>query len=327
MKTTSISLLCAGVLALAIGNARAEQDIITKTFEVKPGGTLTMKVDRGSIHINTSASDKVDVRVVRDVKRVSDSKAKEIIEQHKIDMSENAGTVLISAENPQKNKFLGKNPFNNLQVDYTISVPSKFNLDLRTAGGNIDIADLEGTVDARTAGGNLKLGSIAGPINAQTSGGNITLQAAKGNADVHTSGGDLRIGNVDGDLVAKTSGGSIQLEKIKGRVDAQTSGGDVHVKEAYGPVMARTSGGNVSATLNEQPKGDCALKTSGGNVSLIIPEKLALDVKASTSGGSIHSDFPGDMNKSKTKLTAQLNGGGPEMVLETSGGNVNIRKR
>jgi DUF4097 and DUF4098 domain-containing protein YvlB len=91
--------------------------------------------------------------------------------------------------------------------------------------------------------------------------------------------------------------------------------------------MARTSGGNVSATLNEQPKGDCALKTSGGNVSLIIPEKLALDVKASTSGGSIHSDFPGDMNKSKTKLTAQLNGGGPEMLLETSGGNVNIRKR
>ncbi len=99
------------------------------------------------------------------------------------------------------------------------------------------------------------------------------------------------------------------------------------MNEAYGPVMARTSGGNVSAKLNEQPKGDCALKTSGGNVELMIPEKLALDVRASTSGGSIRSDFPGEMNKSKTRMTAQLNGGGPEMVLETSGGNVNIRRK
>jgi len=309
MTTTSLSFLSVALLALGIGSVRAEQDIITKSFDVKPGAKLVMKVDRGSIHINTSNSEKVDVKIVREVKRVSESKARAIIEQHRIDLSESDGKVLISAENPQQKKSFGKNPFNNLQVDYTISVPSKFDLDLRTAGGNIDIGALEGTVEARTAGGN------------------ITLKSTKGDADVHTAGGDLRIGEVEGNLVAKTSGGTIKLDKIRGRVDAQTSGGDVHVNEAYGPVMARTSGGNVSAKLNEQPKGDCALKTSGGNVDLTIPDKLALDVRASTSGGSIHSDFPGEMNKSKTRLTAQLNGGGPEMVLETSGGNVNIRKR
>jgi DUF4097 and DUF4098 domain-containing protein YvlB len=286
-----------------------------------------MKVDRGSIHVNSSATDKVDVKVVREVKRVSEEKAKEIIEQHHIEMAENSGSVTITAENPQQKKLFGNNPFNHLQVSYTISVPAKYDLDVRTAGGNIEVSDLEGNIEARTAGGDVKLGAITGPVKAHTAGGNIILKGSKGDADVHTSGGDLRIGEVEGNLMAKTSGGNIKLERVTGRVDAQTSGGDVHVNEAYGPVMARTSGGNVSAKLNEQPKGDCALKTSGGNVELMIPEKLALDVRASTSGGSIRSDFPGEMNKSKTRMTAQLNGGGPEMVLETSGGNVNIRRK
>jgi DUF4097 and DUF4098 domain-containing protein YvlB len=101
----------------------------------------------------------------------------------------------------------------------------------------------------------------------------------------------------------------------------------VRVKEAYGPVVAHTSGGNVSAQLNEQPKSACSLRTSGGNVEVQLAENLALAVDARTSGGSIHSDFPGTLNKQKTKLTAQLNGGGPDLLLETSGGNVTIRKK
>jgi hypothetical protein len=40
----------------------------------------------------------------------------------------------------------------------------------------------------------------------------------------------------------------------------------------------------------------------------------------------VTSDFPGDFNKQHTRLTAQINSGGPELVLETSGGNVSVRK-
>ena len=103
-------------------------------------------------------------------------------------------------------------------------------------------------------------------------------------------------------------------------------GGNIRVNAAFGPVSARTSGGNVSARLNEQPKGECALKTSGGNVSVTLAQNLAVDLNAQNSGGSIHSDFPGDINKQKTRLVAQSNGGGPGLVLQTSGGNVDIRK-
>jgi hypothetical protein len=41
----------------------------------------------------------------------------------------------------------------------------------------------------------------------------------------------------------------------------------------------------------------------------------------------VSSDFPGTFNKEKSRLTATLNGGGPDLVLETSGGNVTIRSK
>jgi len=314
-------LLAAGVITV-----NADQEVITKSFSVKPGGKLVMNVDRGSIHITTSDSDKVEIRITRDLKRASAAEAKRIYGLHKIDLTSQDNEVKIEAQNPQKG-FSFNNPFNHLQVDYTVAIPSKFDAELKTAGGNIEVADLEGKATVQTSGGNLELGAIKGPVKAHTSGGYIKLSKTHGDTDVDTSGGDLRIGEIEGNLVAHTSGGNITLEKTKGSVKASTSGGDIRVKEAYGPVSAHTSGGNVSANFNTQPTADCSLKTSGGNVDVLLASNLALDLNAHTSGGNLVSDFSGTFNKQRTKLTAQLNGGGPALVLETSGGNVNIRKK
>jgi DUF4097 and DUF4098 domain-containing protein YvlB len=319
--TYAVGFLAASVLAVC-----AEEDITTKSFTVKPGGKLLMKVDRGSIHVTTSSNDKVDVRVVRQLKKVSAAQAREVFQQHKIDITGTDNEVNITAGNPRKGVRF-KDPFNHLQVDYTIAVPRRFDVDLKTSGGNIQLADLEGEAAVRTSGGNIELSSIQGPVSADTSGGNVALRKGQGNASLHTSGGDVRASEVEGNLVAETSGGSVIVEKVKGSVKATTSGGDVRVNEASGPVTAHTSGGNVSAKLSEQPAGASSLKTSGGNVEVKLGENLALDLNAHTSGGSIHSDFPGTLNKQKTSLSGQINGGGPKLVLETSGGNVEIRKQ
>src|SRR4051812_48733730 len=98
MKTRT-RLIAFGVAAMALaGTANAEQDTIKKSFPARDGGKLFMKVDRGSIHIIPSASDKVDITVVRELKSVSAAKAKEIFAQHKVDMSATEGEVRIEAD-------------------------------------------------------------------------------------------------------------------------------------------------------------------------------------------------------------------------------------
>ncbi|MGZ8899808.1 MAG: DUF4097 family beta strand repeat-containing protein [Limisphaerales bacterium] len=329
----NLSLKLACVLTLATVGAHAEQDVITESFNVKQGDMLHMRVDRGSIKVVTADTETVDIKVVRDVKRASDSEAREVYEKHQIEIAQEDDTIRIEADNPSpgvRKRFFFfwrtmQHPFQNLQVEYIITIPSGFDVDLRTAGGNIDLDELSGDVQLHTSGGHITMGSITGPIKAQTSGGNVTLNDGKGDVDLHTSGGHLKIGSIDGDLVAKTSGGNITLDQIKGATDASTSGGNINLRSAQGPVKARTSGGNVSAHLLEQPTVDCSLRTSGGHIKVTLAERLALDVNARTSGGRITSDFPGQMNKQRSKLTAQVNGGGPELVLDTSGGNIDIR--
>ena len=68
-----------------------------------------MNVDRGSIHVTTSDSDKVDVKVVREVRRVSAAQSKEILEQHKINITESGNEVRVEAEHPKKGGW-GHNP-------------------------------------------------------------------------------------------------------------------------------------------------------------------------------------------------------------------------
>jgi DUF4097 and DUF4098 domain-containing protein YvlB len=327
MKLNSYFACLPAALLLAACSLAAEKDITTKSFPVQAGGKLVMNVDRGSIKVNASGSDKVDVKIVRELRRGSDSTARDVYARHKIDMEQNGDTVNISVERPAKGLGLFSNPFNHLHVEYTISVPAEFNLDVRTAGGNIDVSDLKGEVRANTAGGNLNLGSINGPINAQTSGGNINVAGGKGDSLLRTSGGNVKLHDLEGDLTAKTSGGNISIERVRGAIRAETSGGHIKIEEAHGPVFAHTSGGNVSANLMQQPASKCELSTSGGHVAVTLAQIVGVNLDARTSGGSIRSDFPGEMNKHRTKLAAQVNGGGPELVLQTSGGNVEIRKK
>ena len=320
--TTKIfAIFCA--IAFSVSAWAAEQDLTEKTFEAKPGGTLEMHVDRGSIKILTGDGEKVDIKVVRELKRGSKEEARRAYEEHKIEMTQNGDTVLIRSEQPGFLKGL-KN--RNLQVDYTISVPAKFNLDLKTSGGNIDVAELEGTIEVHTSGGNITTAAIDGPVDARTTGGNIDVTGAK-SAELHTSGGNIKIGNVDGKVVARTSGGNITTQNISGAADVSTSGGHINIKNAKGAVKAKTSGGDIKAEIADAITGNSSLKTTGGNIDLVIVEKSAANLTAKTTGGQVRSDIEGEFNKQRTQLVAKLNGGGPELLLETTGGNVRISQK
>jgi len=317
----------AALAAFALTASAAEQDIITKSISTKPGQKLTMVVDRGEIEIRTHSADSVEVKVLRELSKTTAAKARDTFSKHTVEITGDSDGVRIKSEMPKLGLTGWFNSANRLSVHYTVTVPEKYNLDLSTSGGDIHIGAIEGQAQCRTSGGDIELGAIRGPVNARTSGGDIELAGSTGPSDLHTSGGDIEAVNVTGNLKVRTSGGGINLSKIAGEVNANTSGGDIRIADVSGPVSAHTSGGTVSAQLAESPKGQSSFKTSGGNVNVTLPANAAVDVAAKTSGGDVGSDFPGEYNKERNRYSAKLNGGGPAMVLETSGGNIHVRRR
>lgn len=306
------------------------EDNIKKSFQVEPGGNLVLETDIGAIKVWSGESNAVEVEVVRKVRTTSSRRQKRVLKDFEINFRQEGNTVYIEADY-DRDDFLRFWDFffsRRLQVEFLISVPKKFNVDLKTSGGSIAVDDLEGEVRSRTSGGSLNFKNIQGPLLGKTSGGSIKLLSCIGNAEVRTSGGSITIGEVDGDIIAHTSGGRVEIGRAKGRVDAHTSGGSIQVKEVMGAIKASSSGGSVEATISGQPSSDCRLTTSGGSVTVFMAEDIQVDVNARTSGGRVHTEFPVTIQGeiSRSSLYAKINGGGPELYLHTSGGSIYIRK-
>jgi len=302
---------------------------VSRTFDVSAGGTLAVDASFGSIEVTTADGNRVDVRVVREVRDRYEDDAAQILAEHDVQMSMNGNTVTVRADADDDATDRWRDDYRStpLRVRIEVSVPRTFNAELETAGGSISVEDLDGSVRTETAGGNLAFGNIGGTVWGRTAGGSITLDGSAGSADLRTSGGNIVVGDVSGDVEVETSGGSIRIERATGTVRAETSGGNITVEEVAGSIDAETSGGNIVATITQQPQGDCRLTTSAGSVTINLAEGIGLEIDASTSVGGVSSDFAVDGSVRRGSIRGAINGGGPELYLRTSAGSIRIRER
>jgi hypothetical protein len=315
------------ILALVTVTAAhaAVESPIHRTFAVAPGGTLTLDADLGDVQVSGGASG-ITVDVMRRARTGSRDRAEELFRDLELTFDQQQNNVSIRAKYDRPSRWF--NWSNDLDVKFVITVPSRFNVHLGSSGGDIRVGDLQGEVRCKSSGGDIDVGRIEGLVNARTSGGDVTVASAGGAVDANSSGGDIKIGEVAGAVQARTSGGSISIRRAAGDVYAHTSGGGITIDDASGAVDAWTSGGSIRARLARQPHADSKLSTSGGSISVSVAGNVGLDLDAHTSGGDVESDLPITIlgKQSDSTLEGKINGGGPRLVLRSSGGSIHVRR-
>ena len=303
--------------------AGASADVIKRGFNVADGGTLHLDGAYGNIRIVTGGTG-VAVEITRDA---DGRRAERRMAEHKITFEQRGNDVVIDSDfDGDRIRWFGWDD-DDYEVQWNIRVPDRYNVDVSTSGGWIEVDEIAGSVDARTSGGSIRTGKLGGKSTLKTSGGSITVDGASAELMVHTSGGSIDIGDTAGTVEAKTSGGSIKLGRVSGEVVARTSGGNIRVEDATGRVDASTSGGSIHAQISRQPQGDSRLSTSGGGVVVTLSPSIAVDLDARSSGGGVSSDVPITVQgrQDDDSLRGKINGGGPKLVLRSSGGGVRVR--
>lgn len=297
-----------GLLAVVPLSLSAKiERVVEKTFMVTSAGTLRVETEGGSIRVQPSMDSMVKITAKQKIRADSDAEADEILKKLTLTFSAEGADVAAVAklDRPSMGIRWGSNP---VVVDFVVTVPAKFAVNLKTSGGDIVVGDLEGKVDARTSGGDVKLGKIAGEIDAGTSGGNVELAEGRAAVKLNTSGGNIVLGRAVGPAVVHTSGGNIRASAVENTLEAKTSGGD------------------VSATFVGALRGDCLLSTSGGRVKATVDPKAGFQLDASTSGGDVEAaGFTITIEKGgvgKSRLSGAVNGGGPLLKLRSSGGDI-----
>jgi serine/threonine protein kinase len=268
---------------------------LTQAFDVGPDGKLKMNVDRGAVRITGTDENTVTVHLTRQVTGASDSEPSQILNDERVVFTQDGNVISIKAQNPPELQHLslfGHHP--NLDAQYEITLPRRFDTQAETSGGDINVSGIQDGADVKTMGGRISCDDIAG--------------------DIH----------------ANTMGGDVRATECKGRLDLETMGGNITIDGFAGPdVQATTLGGSVSAEFAIAPTKDSELKTSGGSITVRLPDNAALQLEGQAFAGTERSDFPIEINDrfGNGTLSGAINGGGPVLRMETDAGNVEIKRK
>ena len=271
-----------------------------RTIDIEAGKQL-------KVEMNAGGSITVDGWDQNQVKIVLDSDYNEWNEND-IDISKNSKGVYVEIRSDgHGNRSHGP--------DLHVYVPAKFDLDLQTMGGSINITGVEGEFEGQTMGGSLNLSGLNGDIGMTTMGGSIAVENSRLEGEVKTMGGSIDFDNVTGGVKATTMGGSVSMKNKKAgttgkdmsEVKVSTMGGEIDIDDAPNGADVHTMGGDI--TVNSAKKFVKA-KTMGGDINI---EEIDGWVKATTMGGDITVNMVGDASGSDQSV--ELSSMGGEIVL------------
>ena len=304
MRATFFGPLPFVLMLFAASTCLASDRVIDRTVTVSPGERLMLITEIGSVAVIGTDASNVTVRAELDGSRSG-------VRKFAVNVKRVAGGVEIDGHRTTEwwwdwSQLLD----GGLRVTYTVNVPRHFHVVVQTAGGKLELRNLQGSIDAHTSGGSVRAGDLSGDIDIRTSGGDIEGERLQGTTRLRTSGGRITIRGASGDSEFRTSGGSMRLYDIAGRV------------------QARTSGGSIDASVLGT-RGDLQLRTSGGNINVEVPGDFAATLYARAGGGSVRCDLPLTSRGEVERHTIRgvINGGGGTLSARTSGGSIAIRVR
>ena len=287
---TTLTLFAFNVQAADLTDIK---DTVKKSYKVRPGGTLFLDIDHGNVEVDAHSGNEVRIEIERTVSSDDREEAKQVLERHALSMEERNNSVYVESRYDRDDRIwrmMGSR--NKLRVRVKVQVPREYNVDFQTGAGNIEIGD------------------VAGQIHGVTGAGNIMIGAVEGRVDV------------------SSGSGNVEIEGAIGRVEANTGAGNVRARDIRGEAEINTGAGNIEAYITRQPEEESHFHTGAGNVTVFLGSNVAVTVDAEASVGSASSDYPLQIEGKwmKKSFRGEVNGGGPELELRASVGNVALRR-
>lgn len=269
-----------------------EQESFERTFDAEPGDVLVVRTDRGSISVQGGESGRVEIHVTRRIEADEPKEVRELRERCSLDFEQSGREVRVKARTGRRFFDWRGSHDHRIELHFRITVPRRFDVDLKTQAGSIRVDGIEGQVRTRTAAGSVAIGDIVGSVQ------------------------------------ARTLAGSIHTGRVEGRVVANALAGAIRVREVTGGIEADTKSGGVAAFLSGPSREDSRLSCLSGNVEVRLAEGIGLDLDANVRSGRVELDVPVSGAGRTLRRTVQetIGGGGPRLVLRAAAGNIRVTR-
>ncbi|MDA3854070.1 MAG: DUF4097 family beta strand repeat-containing protein [Bacteroidales bacterium] len=292
MKTYKFTLTIFLLFSLSLGAiARTEvKKEYHEKFPTNENTHLAISNQYGEVIINNTTQDEMTIDVIVTVESSNEKKSQEILETINIELSKNANAISAITE------IEGHFKWNNVQVDidYTINMPSYVNTKLELRYGDVRIADIIGTFDAEVRYGNFSANVLrtndGGHINSLRMAycGQVSVKSfGKMNLDISYSDAKLGVGEAL-DLESKYSDiklGDIAIVKVElGYSDLSLSSTlDASVEGRYSDMDFGVVNGSLVVDIKY---GDVDVDRLGKNFELIKVDASYSDIDMVVENGA-----------------------------------------
>jgi DUF4097 and DUF4098 domain-containing protein YvlB len=279
---------------------------IDRRFNVRDGQTLFIDVQHADVDVETGSSSEAHVRV--SYRASNEARAREVFDAMNFRVNMVGDEVRVESDAIRGNWNSDRNGGLDINVDVTI--PERFNAHMTTTHGDVELADIEGTIYLNTTHGDVEAGTIRGPeITLRSTHGDIEADELQSDTiTLNTTHADIEVESVTGHAFsAKTSHSDIQIGRLAAASDIETSHGDIAV--------SMTSAYNTSLT------------TSHGDVVLYAPSNLNADLDLRAAQVRVASPFHLNGSVKKDEVDARVGSGGVRIVARTTHGSVDVKNR
>jgi DUF4097 and DUF4098 domain-containing protein YvlB len=100
------------------------------------------------------------------------------------------------------------------KLRFEIEVPSHFDVDLASAGGEVQIEGVDGAIKGQTTSGDLTLRRLSGEVDLQTMRGDVTLKESFVSGRVVSGSGKVLLEDVSGSVQGAATGGKVTERRV-----------------------------------------------------------------------------------------------------------------
>lgn len=335
-----------------------EEDASPVLRTIAAGGTLSIVNPRGDISVaGTSDDGQIHLSVHKSAFTSSDDTATARLN----DLSpvfegadDNLTLRVPSVANSQADVTLLVPPTTHVLVNSTRGDVHVTNLKMPLAisadNGDVEVAAITGAVEVNTNNRHhdINVRSVSGDTIVNGTGDEVTLSDITGKASMRGDFfGGASVQRVSGQVEYKSSRTDLTFAHLYGSFSIDRD--DLQADQVVGPSLVQTRSRNVTlnkvsgelkvvnnhgdVTIDAVPQNDKAaalaaitVDNQNGSVKITLPEKAKFNLQAETSEGDVHSEFGSTANTGKGVLGGAVNGGGPQVRVNTSHGDINISR-
>jgi len=285
----------------------ADGVMMDERFKVSSGDALDISVQHSDVRIETDATN--EARIIITLEGHDMELAQAYFEEMHFTIAQEGNTIHVRTDRSSNHgwSFSGNG---GAHIQVVAHIPRRFDAEIKTSHGNVQLGDLEGSLDLNTSHGDVTATTLSGPLM------ELTTSHGKVRAEALTSD-ELRV---------TTTHGDIQVARVEsGYFTAQTSHSDVDIDQLHGPSKINTSHGDIRIRLDQS--ADTQLRTSHGSIEITAPSNLAaeLDLKGERVHLSSSFSFVGTLEKDRAE--GRLGAGGARIDAQTSHGDVTIKQQ